>query len=138
DQQGDATGPTPHNPSPARTGTKAFPRRSCTMSTERASETRSRNHGSLQLCRVPYVVYNRLEKPEKRITTMGQDKNSEDEYRTGDGGYGRYTAAQPPGSANTPGSGQQYGQQSGGQQPSCGQTGERQQAGDEQACYGTQ
>ncbi len=43
---------------------------------------------------------------------MGQDKNSEEEYRTGYGGYGRYTTPQQPGSTNIPGSGQQGGQQS--------------------------
>src|SRR5437868_7471799 len=53
---------------------------------------------------------------------MGQDKNSQDEYRTGYGGYGRYTAPQQPGSANTPGSGQQGSQQQQGyQQSSYGQ-----------------
>jgi len=69
---------------------------------------------------------------------MGQDKNSEDEYRTGYGGYGRYTAPQQPGSANTPGSGQQYGQQSGGQQSSYGQQGSQQQQGYQQSSYGQQ
>src|SRR5436309_14948962 len=73
---------------------------------------------------------------------MGQDKNSENEYRTGYGGYGRYTAPQQPGSANTPGSGQQYGQQSGGQQgsqqTSYGQQGSQQQQGYEQSSYGQQ
>ncbi len=47
---------------------------------------------------------------------MGQDKNAENEYRTGYGGYGRYTTPQQPGDAT---SGQQYGQgdtQQGGQQ----------------------
>ena len=57
---------------------------------------------------------------------MGQDKNSQDEYRTGYGGYGRYTTPQQPGSANTPGSGQQYGQQGGYQQG--GQQGSQQQS----------
>src|SRR5256714_11190853 len=69
---------------------------------------------------------------------MGQDKNSEEEYRTGYGGYGRYTAPQQPGSANTPGSGQQYGQQSGGQQSSYGQQGSQQQQGYQQSSYGQQ
>ena len=73
---------------------------------------------------------------------MGQDKNSENEYRTGYGGYGRYTAPQQPGSANTPGSGQQYGQQSGGQQgsqqSSYGQQGSQQQQGYQQSSYGQQ
>src|SRR2546421_4146054 len=69
---------------------------------------------------------------------MGQDKNSEEEYRTGYGGYGRYTAPQQPGSANTPGSGQQYGQQSGGQQSSYGQQGGQQQQGYQQSSYGQQ
>src|SRR5256885_6262723 len=69
---------------------------------------------------------------------MGQDKNSEDEYRTGYGGYGRYTTPQQPGSANTPGSGQQYGQQSGGQQSSYGQQGGQQQQGYQQSSYGQQ
>ncbi|TMD33713.1 MAG: hypothetical protein E6J04_07780 [Chloroflexi bacterium] len=69
---------------------------------------------------------------------MGQDKNSEDEYRTGYGGYGGYTAPQQPGSANTPGSGQQYGQQSGGQQSSYGQQGSQQQQGYQQSSYGQQ
>src|SRR5207253_8572793 len=63
---------------------------------------------------------------------MGQDKNSEDEYRTGYGGYGRYTTPQQPGSANTPGSGQQYGQP-GGQQSSYGQ-----QQSQQQSSYGQQ
>src|SRR5438045_1324967 len=107
------------------------------MPSERAREIKSRNHGSLQLCRVLYVVYNRFEKPEKRIF-MGQDKNSQDEYRTGYGGYGRYTAPQQPGSANTSGSGQQYGQQSGGQQSSYGQQGSQQQQGYQQSSYGQQ
>ena len=69
---------------------------------------------------------------------MGQDKNSEDEYRTGYGGYGRYTAPQQPGSANTPGSGQQYGQQSGGQQSSYSPQGSQQQQGYQQSSYGQQ
>src|SRR5437763_4158019 len=69
---------------------------------------------------------------------MGQDKNSENEYRTGYGGYGRYTAPQQPGSANTPGGGQQYGQQSGGQQSSYGQQGSQQQQGYQQSSYGQQ
>ena len=69
---------------------------------------------------------------------MGQDKNSENEYRTGYGGYGRYTAPQQPGSANTPGSGQQYGQQSGGQQSSYSPQGSQQQQGYQQSSYGQQ
>ena len=69
---------------------------------------------------------------------MGQDKNSEEEYRTGYGGYGRYTAPQQPGSANTPGSGQQYGQQSGGQQSSYSPQGSPQQQGYQQSSYGQQ
>ncbi|HEX6554104.1 MAG TPA: hypothetical protein VF026_15160 [Ktedonobacteraceae bacterium] len=58
---------------------------------------------------------------------MGQDKNSEEQYRTGYGGYGRYTAPQQPGSTNAPGSGQQYGQQ-----------GSQQQQGGQQSSYGQQ
>jgi len=68
---------------------------------------------------------------------MGQDKNSENEYRTGYGGYGRYTTPQQPGSANIPGSDQQYGQQ-GGQQASYGQQTGQQQQGGQQASYGQQ
>jgi uncharacterized membrane protein len=55
---------------------------------------------------------------------MGQDNTSENDYRTGYGGYGRYTSPQQPGSASTtPGTssgtgGQQYGQQGGYQQSS--------------------
>src|SRR2546429_6458056 len=69
---------------------------------------------------------------------MGQDKNSEEEYRTGYGGYGRYTAPQQPGSANTPGSGQQYGQQSGGQQSSYSPQGGPPQQGYQQSSHGQQ
>lgn len=67
---------------------------------------------------------------------MGQNKNSEEEYRTGYGGYGRYTTPQQPGSTNVPGSGQQYGQQGGYQQ--AGQQGSQQQQGYQQSSYGQQ
>jgi uncharacterized membrane protein len=67
---------------------------------------------------------------------MGQDKNSQNDYGTGYGGYGRYTAPQQPGSANIPGSGQQYGQQGGYQQ--AGQQGGQQQQGYQQSSYGQQ
>src|SRR6266705_3119602 len=69
-------------------------------------------------------------------TTMGQDKNAENEYRTGYGGYGRYTTPQQPG--DTPG-GPQYGQQggqSGTQQGSQQQQGGSQQY--QQSSYGQQ
>lgn len=59
---------------------------------------------------------------------MGQDKNAENEYRTGYGGYGRYTTPQQPGDAS---SGQQ-GDQSGTQQSS------QQQGGYQQSSYGQQ
>lgn len=67
---------------------------------------------------------------------MGQDKDSQNDYGTGYGGYGRYTAPQQPGSANTPGSGQQYGQQGGYQQ--AGQQAGQQQQGYQQSSYGQQ
>jgi len=67
---------------------------------------------------------------------MGQDKNAESEYRTGYGGYGRYTTPQQSGGAS---SGQQYGQQD-GQGGQSGQGGNQQssQQGYQQSSYGQQ
>jgi len=67
---------------------------------------------------------------------MGQDKNSENNYGTGYGGYGRYTTPQQPGSVNTSGSGQQYGQQ--GSYQHGGQQAGQQQQGYQQSSYGQQ
>lgn len=63
---------------------------------------------------------------------MGQDKNAENEYRTGYGGYGRYPTPQQPGDTK---SGQQGGQ-SGTQQSSQQQQGGYQQY--QQSSYGQQ
>ncbi len=65
---------------------------------------------------------------------MGQDKDSESEYRTGYGGYGRYTTPQQPGDAS---SGQQYGQL-GGQSGQGGTQQSSQQQGYQQSSYGQQ
>jgi len=66
---------------------------------------------------------------------MGQDKNAENEYRTGYGGYGRYPTPQQPGDTK---GGQQYGQQGGqsGTQQSSQQQGGSQQY--QQSSYGQQ
>jgi len=62
---------------------------------------------------------------------MGQDKNSQNDYGTGYGGYGRYTTPQQPGtsSSNQQASQQQQGayQQAGQQQSSSGQQYQRQE-----------
>lgn len=58
---------------------------------------------------------------------MGQDQNAENEYKTGYGGYGRYTTPQQPGGASGgPQSGQSGTQQSGAQQSSQQQGGYQQ------------
>jgi uncharacterized membrane protein len=70
--------------------------------------------------------------------TMGQDKNAENEYRTGYGGYGRYTTPQQPGDASSgqqggqsgQGGTQQSSQQQGYQQPSYGQQFQQQEYAD--------
>ena len=58
---------------------------------------------------------------------MGQDKNAENEYRTGYGGYGRYTTPQQPGDTS---GGPQYGQQGG--QSGTQQGSQQQQGGSRQ------
>ncbi len=64
---------------------------------------------------------------------MGQDQNAENEYRTGYGGYGRYTTPQQPGGASGgPQSGQSGTQQSGAQQSSQQQGGYQQSSYDQQ------
>ena len=67
---------------------------------------------------------------------MGQDKNAENEYRTGYGGYGRYTTPQQPGDTS---GGPQYGQQGG--QSGTQQSSQQQQGGSQQyqqSSYGQQ
>ena len=58
---------------------------------------------------------------------MGQDKNAENEYRTGYGGYGRYTTPRQPGDTS---GGPQYGQQ--GDQSGTQQSSQQQQGGSQQ------
>ena len=67
---------------------------------------------------------------------MGQDKNAENEYRTGYGGYGRYTTPQQPGGASGGQQGDQSGTQQSGAQQSSQQQGGYQQY--QQSSYGQQ
>jgi len=68
-----------------------------------------------------------VKKQREGFITMGQDKNTENDYRTGYGGYGRYTTPQQPGDTS---SGQ--GGQAGSQQTNRQQGGYQQSSGGEQ------